>query len=433
MTTSTGKSLQDREAERVILVHQGARGRVLDTDFDELHGLALSAGAAVVGRISATRRIPDAGSFVGKGKAQEIAQRAKLAAADLVIIDQSITPIQERNLERITQCRVIDRTRLILDIFAIRARTHEGKMQVELAQLRHLSTRLVRGWTHLERQRGGIGLRGPGETQLETDRRLIGQRIRTIKKKLEKTHKQRQVNRYSRKKGEKKLISLVGYTNAGKTSLFNALTKNKLFNADMPFATLDSITRKSSNKDLSGLLFSDTVGFISDLPTNLIESFKSTLDELKQSDLLLHVIDVSDPDLKFKTKEVEKLLFNLGIGDIEIIEVFNKADLIENLPLGENSSNKVWVSAKTHLGLDKLAKKINFSFRKDFIKGWITLDKEDNGIREVLYSKGMVIEEGIDDLGLVQLHIEIQKDKFSELLGKKNIRITDKQEVLDRS
>ena len=401
--------------------------------YNEFLELCSSSGSNIKGKYAGKQSTISSGLFITKGKAEKIRKEIILKDISLVIFNHDLSPSQERNLENLFQARVLDRTGLILDIFASRASSHVGKLQVELAQLTHLSTRLVRGWSHLERQKGGIGLRGPGETQLETDRRLIGQRIRTIKKKLEKTHKQRQVNRYSRKKGEKKLISLVGYTNAGKTSLFNALTKNKLFTADMPFATLDSITRKSSNKDLSGLLFSDTVGFISDLPTNLIESFKSTLDELKQSDLLLHVIDVSDPDLKFKTKEVEKLLFNLGIGDIEIIEVFNKADLIENLPLGENSSNKVWVSAKTHLGLDKLAKKINLSFRKDFIKGWITLDKEDNGIREVLYSKGMVIEEGIDDLGLVQLNIEIQKDKFSELLGKKNIRITDKQEVLDRS
>ncbi|SVE28156.1 uncharacterized protein METZ01_LOCUS481010, partial [marine metagenome] len=231
-----------------------------------------------------------------------------------------------RNLEGIFNARVLDRTGLILDIFASRATSHIGKLQVELAQLSHLSTRLVRGWSHLERQKGGIGLRGPGETQLETDRRLINQRIKNIKSKLEKSHKQREVNRYSRKKSKQTLVALVGYTNAGKTTLFNLLTESHLYAADKLFATLDSITRRSSVSGLDGVLFSDTVGFISELPTQLIESFKATLDELKSANLLVQVIDISDPDFRYKTEQVALILEELGVSDIPQIKVFNKCD-----------------------------------------------------------------------------------------------------------
>ena len=402
---------------------------ISNNSFNEFKELCSASGAKIEGHYLGKQNEVSSNLYITKGKAENIRKEVLSNKVDLVIFNHDLSPSQERNLENLFQARVLDRTGLILDIFASRATSHVGKLQVELAQLTHLSTRLVRGWSHLERQKGGIGLRGPGETQLETDRRLIGQRIRSIKKRLEKTHKQKEVNRYSRNKGTKKLVALVGYTNAGKTSLFNVLTKNKLFSADMPFATLDSVTRRSSDQNLPGLLFSDTVGFISDLPTKLIESFKSTLDELRQANLLLHVIDVSDPDVKFKCREVEKLLHDLGLSDIEVIEVFNKSDLLDAHPKEISEGNKVWISAKNKQGLEQLSEKIKNSFADMTIRGWISLGDEDSEIMKILYRKGMVIEEGIDESGLVQLHVEIQKDRPFDFLSNKKIRTTNKQEA----
>ena len=293
-------------------------------------------GAEVFGKIDK----PTSNYFIKAGKVEEIKVLVKELSADLVIFNNALSPSQERNLEKIFGARVLDRTSLILDIFATRATSHIGKLQVELAQLTHLSTRLVRGWSHLERQKGGIGLRGPGETQLETDRRLIGHRIKSIKKRLDKAHNQKEVNRYSRKKGKNQVVALVGYTNAGKTTLFNYLTENMLYAADKPFATLDSVTRKNSIPDLKNILFSDTVGFISDLPTQLIESFKATLDDLRTADLLIHVVDISDKDYRFKVKEVMKLIDELGLSDIPILRVNNKSDKANLSNLDEISTSK---------------------------------------------------------------------------------------------
>ena len=250
-----------------------------------------------------------------------------------MIINHELSASQTRNLEKFFNIRVIDKTELILDIFATRATSHIGKLQVELAQLKHLSTRLIRGWTHLERQKGGIGLRGPGETQLETDRRLINKRIKRLNMRLHKSHKQREINRYSRKKSRNKLVALVGYTNAGKTTLFNKLTDSSKLAEDKLFATLDSVTRKNINPKYGPILFSDTVGFISDLPTQLIQSFKATLDELKTADLLLHVVDANDHDYKSKMYEVNKILTDIGVMDIPQIIVNNKCDLINKTKL----------------------------------------------------------------------------------------------------
>lgn len=385
-----------------------------------------SIGAEVFGKIDK----PTSNYFIKAGKVEEIKALVKELSADLVIFNNALSPSQERNLEKIFGTRVLDRTTLILDIFATRATSHIGKLQVELAQLTHLSTRLVRGWSHLERQKGGIGLRGPGETQLETDRRLIGQRIKSIKKRLDKAHNQKEVNRYSRKKGKTQVVALVGYTNAGKTTLFNYLTENTLYAADKPFATLDSVTRKNSIPDLKNILFSDTVGFISDLPTQLIESFKATLDDLKTADLLLHVVDISDKDYRFKTKEVMKLIDELGLSDIPILRVNNKSDKanLSNLDeLSASKTNQVWVSAQKEEGFDGLIHSINTILYGKEQKEWVALFPELGWLRAKLYSSGSVIEERTSDSGLIQLQIKSNARELKKLKLIKGFKILTKQ------
>ena len=383
-------------------------------------------GAEVFGKIDK----PTSNYFIKAGKVEEIKVLVKELSADLVIFNNTLSPSQERNLEKIFCTRVLDRTSLILDIFATRATSHIGKLQVELAQLTHLSTRLVRGWSHLERQKGGIGLRGPGETQLETDRRLIGQRIKSIKKRLDKAHNQKEVNRYSRKKGKNQVVALVGYTNAGKTTLFNCLTENMLYAADKPFATLDSVTRKNSIPDLKSILFSDTVGFISDLPTQLIESFKATLDDLRTADLLLHVVDISDKDYRFKVKEVIKLIDELGLSDIPILRVNNKSDKANLVNLHELSASKndqVWISAQNEEGFKSLVDSINvFLFGKEQ-KKWVSLFPELGWLRAKLYSSGSVIDERTSDSGLIQLHLKSNEDELKKLKLIKGFKILNNQ------
>ena len=373
---------------------------------------------------------PTSNFFIKAGKVEEIKALVKELSAELVIFNNALSPSQERNLEKIFGTRVLDRTSLILDIFATRATSHIGKLQVELAQLTHLSTRLVRGWSHLERQKGGIGLRGPGETQLETDRRLIGQRIKSIKKRLDKAHNQKEVNRYSRKKGKNQVVALVGYTNAGKTTLFNCLTQNMLYAADKPFATLDSVTRKNSIPDLKSILFSDTVGFISDLPTQLIESFKATLDDLRTADLLLHVVDISDKDYRFKVKEVMKLIDDLGLSDIPILRVNNKSDKANLSNLDELSASKndqVWISAQTEEGFDDLINLINTKLYGKEQKKWVSLFPELGWLRAELYSSGSVIEERTSDSGLIQLQIKSNVLELEKLKLVKGFKILNKQ------
>ena len=393
----------------------------------EFRDLVNSSGAEISHEDLSKQNKPTAGLFIGKGKAERIKRTVEESDSDLVIFNHDLTPSQERNLEGIFNTRVLDRTGLILDIFASRATSHIGKLQVELAQLSHLSTRLVRGWSHLERQKGGIGLRGPGETQLETDRRLINQRIKNIKSKLEKSHKQREVNRYSRKKSKQTLVALVGYTNAGKTTLFNLLTESHLYAADKLFATLASITRRSSVSGLDGVLFSDTVGFISDLPTQLIESFKATLDELKSANLLVQVIDISDPDFRYKTEQVALILEELGVSDIPQIKVFNKCDkanLNELKDLSSNLNNEVWISALNKTGIDKLLNAIHQLRHKSIVKKWIELEPKLGNVRARLYSLGRVIDERTTDTGLIQLQLEIDKKELSKLISVQGIGLT---------
>ncbi|MBM3396634.1 MAG: GTPase HflX, partial [Betaproteobacteria bacterium] len=316
----------------------------------------------VLGQVTGRRSRIDPATFAGRGKVEEIGAAVAEKAASVVIFNHALSPAQERNLERAIRCRVVDRVALILDIFAQRARSHEGKLQVELAQLDHLATRLVRGWTHLERQQGGVGLRGPGETQLETDRRLIGKRVQVLKERLATVRKQRGVQRRARERSEVFTVSLVGYTNAGKSTLFNQLTKAKAYSADQLFATLDTTTRKLILASGRAALLSDTVGFIRDLPHALIESFRATLEETVQADLLLHVIDTANPSSDGQIAQVNKVLEDIGAGQIPQILVYNKSDLL-GMP-GEclrdecGTISRVRVSARTSDGIDHLRRAI---------------------------------------------------------------------------
>ena len=399
---------------------------------EEFKELCLSSGTSVCAEVSGKVDRPTPNFFIKQGKLDEIDQLVKTFKANLVIFNNDLTPSQERNLEKYLGTRVLDRTSLILDIFATRASSHVGKLQVELAQLTHLSTRLVRGWSHLERQKGGIGLRGPGETQLETDRRLIGHRIKNLKKRLDKAHNQKEVNRYARRKGREMVVAIVGYTNAGKTTLFNYLTDNNLYAADKPFATLDSVTRKNNMPQLKHILFSDTVGFISNLPTQLVESFKATLDDLSSADLLLHVVDISDKDHRFKIQEVDKILKELGLSDKLKIRVNNKCDKLDFTDLEElskNSLDQVWISSKTLRGFESLFDTINLKLKGKITSNWVALDADLGWLRAELYSSGGVLEERISDEGLIELHLESFQNDLIKLLEVEGFTLIEEKQT----
>ena len=345
----------------------GERAVVVQLDFgeddvaeqlEEVRLLTASAGAVVCAEVYGRRQSPDAATYAGKGKVQEVAAEVAANTADLVIFNHALSPAQERNLERILQCRVIDRTSLILDIFAQRAKSSEGKLQVELAQLDHLATRLVRGWTHLERQKGGIGLRGPGETQLETDRRLLGKRVKMLKERLVKLGRQRGVQRKARRRGEFLNVSIVGYTNAGKSTLFNALTHAGAYTADQLFATLDTTSRKLWLGEAGNVVISDTVGFIRALPHELVAAFHATLEATAQADLLLHVVDSANPAREEQIAEVDKVLSEIGASEVRQLLVLNKQDLT-GLPAAVERDEydritRVRISAKCGEGLPLL-------------------------------------------------------------------------------
>ena len=391
--------------------------------------LARSSGLKVEHHIFSKQNFVSASHFLTKGKADELKDIVESENIKLVVLDCELSPSQERNLEKLLCARVLDRTGLILDIFAARAQSDIGKLQVELAQLSFLSTRLVRGWSHLERQKGGIGLRGPGETQLETDRRLIGNRIKQLKKKLDKQHNQKNLNRYSRRKGSNKLVALVGYTNAGKTSLFNMLTKGGLQAEDKLFATLDTTTRRADFKfkTLETVLFSDTVGFISNLPTKLVESFKATLDDLASADLLIHVIDAADLNRDHKIKEVDLILDELGVSSMPQIRALNKIDLIksEGIWPANNQHAEIKMSSETGEGLEELKNVISESLFGGLLCGWVQFSPIQASVRSKLFDSGCILEEKMDSNGQHQSLVSISQsmlEQFEEIEIFKNLK-----------
>ncbi|KNX76353.1 MULTISPECIES: ribosome rescue GTPase HflX [Pseudomonas] len=412
--------------ERALLVHLEGQNPEAREDPQEFQELALSAGADIVSLVTVARHQPTAKFLIGSGKVEELRDLVQSAEADLVIFNHTLTPSQERNLERVFECRVLDRTGLILDIFAQRARTHEGKLQVELAQLEHMSTRLVRGWTHLERQKGGIGLRGPGETQLETDRRLLRVRLRQIKARLEKVRSQREQARRGRKRADIPSVSLVGYTNAGKSTLFNALTQSEVYAADQLFATLDPTLRRLELADLGPIVLADTVGFIRHLPHKLVEAFRATLEESSNSDLLLHVIDAHEPERMEQIEQVLAVLGEIGAESLPILEVYNKLDLLEDVEPqiqrdADGKPQRVWVSARDGRGLELVGQAIAELLGDDLYVGTLCLEQRFARLRAQFFALGAVQSEEHDEEGRSLLSVRLPRVELNRLVSREGM------------
>lgn len=415
--------------ETAVLVHIDFRDSEYREELDEFFLLAQSSGLQIGATITGSRDIPNAKYFVGSGKVEEIKQAVAALKSDIVVFNHALSPAQERNLEREFNCRVVDRTGLILDIFAQRAQSHEGKLQVELAQLQHLSTRLVRGWTHLERQKGGIGLRGPGESQLETDRRLIGKRIKTINARLEKVRRQRQQGRRLRRRTGTPLVSLVGYTNAGKSTLFNRLTGAGIYAADKLFATLDTTLRKVELAPQHAAVLSDTVGFIRHLPHDLVAAFHATLQEVREADLLLHVIDVNDEERHLRIEQVNAVIDEIDAAGVPQILVFNKIDCdgerVSRAEQYNGSTPKVWLSARTGEGMDRLIHIINdhlFPIHPQVIN--LNLPPQAGKLRANLYESGVVLNEQMDGDGNCAVRIRLEPARLERLCREHGLEVS---------
>jgi GTPase len=408
-----------RTGERAVLVRLGLGVQVDPEDLQEFAQLAVSAGAQPVATITGRRERPDPRFFMGSGKADEVRDVAAAESADVILVDHALSPSQERNLEKHTGRRVLDRNSLILDIFAQRARSHEGKLEVELAQLKHIATRLVRGWTHLERQKGGIGMRGPGETQLETDRRLIGQRVRVLTKRLEKIRQQRETGRAARAEIPVPSIALVGYTNAGKSTLFRSVTGADAYVADQLFATLDPTVRRITLPGGTAAVVADTVGFIRELPHELVAAFQSTLTEAREATLLLHVVDASDPRRDEHIIEVNGVLEQIGAGELPQVLVYNKIDRLDFEPRIERDPEgravTVWISAAKRLGLDLLQQAISERIACVARRAHLRLPASAGALRAKLYAAGAVRAESAFEDGSLDLTVELPDVELASL------------------
>jgi len=407
-----------------------------DTDLTEFQELVLSSGAKACALVTGKRPQPHPRTYIGSGKLQELMSCVQELEAEIVIFNQDLSPSQERNLEKELKCRVLGRTGLILDIFAQRARTHEGKLQVELAQLEHLSTRLVRGWTHLERQKGGIGMRGPGETQLETDKRLLSVRIKNLNARLEKVRSQRNQGRRSRQKAEIPTVSVVGYTNAGKSTLFNRLTSSDVYAQDQLFATLDPTMRQLELPSIGKMVLADTVGFIRDLPHGLVDAFRSTLEEAANATLLLHLIDAADPNWRDNIDAVETVLEEIGAQDIPVIRVFNKIDLLEDSVFRVDYDvgglpESIWLSAFSGEGCDELLPVLSEKLLAEAVVGRFRMPARLGRFRAQLHRLNAVNDERYDELGNVELSIRLSQSDWDRILHQEGISVDELERLTD--
>lgn len=409
--------------ERAVLVHLDLHAETDPDDLSEFTDLVASAGVDAVDVVTGSRNQPSPRYFVGEGKLEEIRTAVIQHEADVVLFNHALSPSQERNLERELKCRVLDRTGVILDIFAQRARTHEGKLQVELAQLEHMSTRLIRGWTHLERQKGGIGLRGPGETQLETDRRLLRARISAIQKRLDKVRRQREQGRRARKRAEIPTVSLVGYTNAGKSTLFNRMTAASVYAADQLFATLDPTLRRIRLPDIGPAVMADTVGFIRHLPHKLVEAFRATLEETVEASLLLHVIDAHDERRLDNIEQVHLVLAEIGADEIPMLQVYNKIDLLDGTAPRVDRDEagrpvRVWVSAVSGEGIALLLDAVSELLAEDVVHTWLLTGPAEGRLRAQFHAAGAVLTERIEDSGDILIEVRMQGRDWHQLLSR---------------